>query len=183
MILAAPIHCKFCASKYITKSNQYKLCGCQKVSLLKNICSRKIKYYSFTRSLTWINSTGLALPDYLIPWDTHLLERTILSSPAIKKIATSKKEAGLVNFLRSGCGSKCMTLHFDSTSHAHFLARSVMKSVIFCLIAVAGLQLGEGAECHGKVSSHSSLLSSLLPQIIVPRYSLESRNHEALLTM
>ena len=111
MILAAPIHCKFCASKYITKSNQYKLCGCQKVSLLKNICSRKIKYYSFTRSLTWINSTGLALPDYLIPWDTHLLERTILSSPAIKKIATSKKEAGLVNFLRSGCGSKCMTQH------------------------------------------------------------------------
>ena len=178
MILAPPIHCKFCASKYITKSNQ--ALWLPKSKFIEKYLQQKNKYYSFTRSLTWINSTG---PDYLIPWDTHLLERTILSSPAIKKIATSKKEAGLVNFLRSGCGSKCMTLHFDSTSHAHFLARSEMKSVIFCLIAVAGLQLGEGAECHGKVSSHSSLLSTLLPQIIVPRYSLESRNHEALLTM
>ena len=155
MILATPIHCEFCVSKYTTSQPSTN----QKVTrfMLKNICNKKYNYV-FTRSPTLTNSTGLALLDYFILWYTHLLGRINLSSPAIKKKDRHfEKGGGSCKLSAFWVWLEVMTLHFDARATPIFFARSMMKTVIFCLIAVAGLQFCEAAECHGKVSSHNSI--------------------------
>lgn len=95
MILAASIHCiKVLCLQIHNQVNPVQAPWLPKSKFIEKYLQQKNMYYNFTRSLTWIISTGLALPDYLIPWDTHLLERTILSSPARNKDRHFEKGGG-----------------------------------------------------------------------------------------